>query len=371
MPGLSDDGGAEHSFAAMAPLIRQQGVELHLALLTPRQDLVAPLEAAGVRIHDLSSERHLVGRVRSLRGLIRLLEPDVVHATLFDATLPTELASIGSKAPMLVSWASTTYGPDRLAEPGVRPGVIHAYRLAEMALGRLSGSWYHAVTEGVGRCNGEALRVPRSRVLVGERGRDPARFSPAGRIEAPGGEGTRRILAVGRQEPVKGYERLLRAFEHIADELPEVKLTIVGREGGATDGLRRYRDGMRHRDRVEFAGQRDDVHELMRDAAVVVCSSWREGASGAVIEAMAAGVPVVTVRLAGLEGVAVDGVNAVVVEPDALAEGVLRVLTDGRLAAELGAGGRRTFLDRFTLQRAAERMVEIYRTVGGSKWSTT
>ena len=86
MPGLTPDAGAERSLVALAPLLAAAGVELHLAVLTERQGLVPELGAMGIPVHDLSAAHGLVQRVRSLRALLRLIRPDLVHATLFEAS---------------------------------------------------------------------------------------------------------------------------------------------------------------------------------------------------------------------------------------------------------------------------------------------
>ena len=112
MPGLTPDAGAERSIVALAPLLAAAGVELHLAVLTERQGLVPELEAMGIPVHDLSASRGLVQRVRSLRALLRLIRPDLVHATLFEASQVAQIASLGSKVPVLITWANTDYTPE-------------------------------------------------------------------------------------------------------------------------------------------------------------------------------------------------------------------------------------------------------------------
>jgi len=117
---------------------------------------------------------------------------------------------------------------------------------------------------------------------------------------------------------------------------------------------------MRHGDRVHFLGQRDDVSALLACADVVVSSSWREGAAGALIEAMSVGVPIVTVQLDSLIGVIRNDVNGLMVSRDRLAESIEMVLNDADLAKRLGAGSRKQYEERFTLERSAARMSEIY-----------
>lgn len=368
IPGVTPDAGTERSLLAVAPGLVERGVQLHVAVLTDRQVLVPDLERLGVVVHDLSGRMRLPGRVRGIRDVVDAISPDLVHASLFEATLPTQLALVRSDIPLLISWANTNYGSARTDEPGSNTWKLGVVQGVEMVMGKLSHSRYHAVTPAVGRINGAGLRVDPCDVLVGERGRDPSRFHPD-RMEVPdlpAASGPRRIvLAVGRQEPQKGYETLLDAFDRTADTHPDVELMIAGRPGTATDDVLRAHRAMRHGTRVHFLGQRDDVADLMSYADVVVCSSWREGAAGSLIEAMACGTPIVTVRLAGLESILVDDENAVVVPRGDLASGLSRLLDDPVLGKRLAAAGRKTFERRFTIDGATTRMLEIYREVAG------
>jgi glycosyltransferase involved in cell wall biosynthesis len=359
IPGVSPDGGTEQSLVAMSDGLRARGVKLHLALLTSRQDLVPRLERQGVIVHDLSACHSVLTRARALRRVIAAISPDVIHASLYEATVPAQLASLRSGVPVLISWANVNYGGARLQQPGTSRFRLIRVQAVEALLGRLSASRYHAVTEAVAQLNRRHLAVPSGLVSVGERGRDPQRFPEAG----PASTRDRVVLAVGRQDHQKGYESLLEAFDELADTDKEVRLQVAGRQGSATQRIRRVHESMRHGDRVDFLGQRDDVAELMAHAAAVVCASWREGAAGALIEAMASRTPIVSVPVAGLEGVLVPGENAVVVERRELARGLEQVLGDPDLADRLAEQGRRTFEKRFTIEAATDRMVEIYRQV--------
>jgi len=369
LPGITPDAGTETSFVAVAEELTGLGVRFHLVLLTDRQTLVPPLRELGVQIHDLSGHRTLLGRTRAIRSLVADLRPDVVHASLHEATIPTQLALVGTGVPLLVSWVNTNYGEGRLGDPGVTAWKLGGVRLVEGLLGRASGSWYHAVTPAVGLLNGQAIHAPMRRVLLGERGRDPDRFPfrDGRRAPRPGGlpvdEDGEMVLAVGRQEHQKDYPLLLRSFDRLARRRPGVELVVAGRPGAATPEIEHIRAGLSAADRIHLVGQRDDVPDLLRSADVVVCSSRREGAAGALVEAMATGVPVVSVRVAGLEGVLLDGENSVVVARDDLDLGIERVLDDADLAERLTRTARRDFEARFTTTTAAARMRDLYAAV--------
>ena len=374
LPGITPDAGTEQSFMAVAPVLLEAGVTIHLVVLTTRQSLVPTLESLGVVVHDLSSITGTPKRARALRKLIEQLHPDVVHASLHEATLPAQVAVVRTGTPIVVTWANTNYGEGRREEPGVDPWKLGALRWIEAGLGRASKSWYQAVTPAVGRINGQAVHAPRDHILLGERGRDPDLFpyrgeQPVSRPDdLPVDTASRLILAIGRQEPQKDYPLLLRSFDRLAERRDDVELVIAGRVGSSSRRIDELRDSLASRDRIHLIGQRDDVADLLRAADVVVCSSRREGAAGALIEAMACGAPVVSVPVAGLEGVLIDGRNSLLVPRESLDYGIERVLNEPELARRLSVNGRASFEERFTIDAAADQMLRIYRAVAGSTW---
>ena len=173
-----------------------------------------------------------------------------------------------------------------------------------------------------------------------------------------------RVMFVGRLHPQKGVDVLLRAaaalrarrpqqdvrFELVGDGPSRVELIALGRDLGL--------DGQ-----VRFHGDRDDVATLLGAADVFVLPSRAEGISNALLEAMAAGLPVVATAIPGNTDVISDGRDGILVEaedPASLADGIERLLDDGDLRARLGREARRTIASRFTIDRVADRYRELY-----------
>lgn len=177
------------------------------------------------------------------------------------------------------------------------------------------------------------------------------------------------VLFLGRHEPRKGLEVLLRAVAH----LPEDVTVWVAGDGPQTDELRaRYQDP-----RIEWLGRiSDDERDRRLAGASVFCAPSLGGESFGVIllEAMAAGTPVVASAIPGYAKVADpaarDGASdrpaaAILVEPDddvALAEALGRVLRDGDTAAHLREQGARRAAE-FDLEVLCDRYLEIYRSL--------
>ena len=366
VPSMTPEAGAETSLASVIPHLVAAGMDVHLAILTANQSLVPSLRVPGVTIHDLSGHRR-VGEVSTLRRLIKRTAPSVVHATLFRAAVPAQLATLGVGIPVLVTWANTPTENEAVRVASWKLGLVRQF---EAGLGAISRSYYHAVTQGVADTKGRELRVPHGRIRVAERGRDPERFTTvdpsrvdAVRSELGLGGRDQLLLAIGRQEHQKGYDQLLWAFERAAETDPFAHLALAGRKGSATAQIDSILATLRHAARVHVLGHRDDIPELLCAADFVVCASRREGATGALIEAMASHTPIVSVEIAGLRGVLVDDVNAIVVPRDQLAEGLQRALSDPVRARELADRAQATFFERFTIERSAASLFDVYRWV--------
>jgi phosphatidylinositol alpha-mannosyltransferase len=169
------------------------------------------------------------------------------------------------------------------------------------------------------------------------------------------------VLFVGRHEPRKGLDVLLAALPHLP---PDVRVWVVG-DGPDTDALRRA-----HADdeRVEWLGRVDDVEKRRRMAAAdVYCTPALRGESFGIVllEAMAAGTPVVASDIDGYRNVATDGVDAALVPPgdaEALGHAISGVLGDLARRASLVSGGQAR-AEMFSMDHLAQRYLDLYESI--------
>jgi glycosyltransferase involved in cell wall biosynthesis len=173
------------------------------------------------------------------------------------------------------------------------------------------------------------------------------------------------IITVGRQEHPKGLRHLLAAAARLLPTRPRAVLLLAGREGNTSAELRQLtvRLGL-GAERVRFLGHRDDVPDLLAAADVLAVASGVEGMPGAVLEAMALGVPVVAFDIPTVAEVVEPDRSGLLVpagDPAALAAAIERVLADPDLAGRLGRRGREVFAVRFTLAASARGMAALYR----------
>jgi glycosyltransferase involved in cell wall biosynthesis len=371
-------GGAEQSLAMLAPHLVGQGIDLHVAYLVEGDGLRAEIERAGVPVLSLAEPG--AGRRRWLARTVDLvaeLRPAVVHTTLFEADLAGRRAASRVGVPCVSSFVNSTYGRSQADREDISRAKLRAAQAVDALTARRVAR-FHAVTEHVASVMSRRLLVPRDKIEVIPRGRDAAAL---GRRSEARAAGTRRrlgipadaelIVAVGRQEPQKGLDVLLKALSAVRARFPDVRVLIAGREGRATAALADLTAASGLAGTVTFLGMRDDVADLLCAADVFAFPSRWEGAGGSLLEAMALECPIVTSRLPTLLET-VDESTAELVAPGSaneLARGLVGSLVDRRAAADRAAAARARFEERFTIEVSGRRMANLYARVadGGER----
>ncbi len=182
------------------------------------------------------------------------------------------------------------------------------------------------------------------------------------------GVGPRYVLSVGTLEPRKNHARLIRAFEQLGAD--DTELVLVGGPGWRSRSAERAIEASPARARIRRLGPvpTPDLTALYRGATVFAYPSLYEGFGLPVLEAMAAGTPVLTSDVSSLPEVAGDA--ALVVDPrsvDAIRTGLARLLDHPSLRDRLAEAGREREAT-FTWERAARETLEVYRAaLGGGR----
>ena len=182
-------------------------------------------------------------------------------------------------------------------------------------------------------------------------------------------EDARCLVSVGRHASVKAYDVLLRAFALVSHRRPRLRLTLVG-DGPERQNLERLAERLCVGSVVDFVGFRDDVPELLAKQDLFVLASRHEGISIAILEAMRAGLPVVSTRVGGVPDTVVDGVTGVLVPPDdapRLAQAIDSLLECPCSLRAIGAAGRAVQQRSFSLARMSQMYLQLYQADGAPK----
>jgi glycosyltransferase involved in cell wall biosynthesis len=337
---------------------------------------MASLRERGLRCVNLPIERsrNLGAHVRSYRRLSAWLrdEPfDIVHVHTPIAALIGRLAAARRRAPIRIYTAHGFYFHD--AMPGWQ-------RRVHVVLERFGARFHHYLFTQSDEDRAAAIRCrisPEDRVRAIGNGVDLERFNPE-RFSDADREATRAALGISREARVlaiigrlvreKGYFELFRASARLADRFPDFRLLVIGDalasdHDDSTNDLRELVDALGIHARIIFAGQRDDVPELLHASDVFALPSYREGMPRSVIEAMAMALPAVVTDIRGCREEVVDGETGFIIparDDEALAERCGRLLADPDAARAMGRAGRSRARDLFSERVVFERQIEIY-----------
>lgn len=171
------------------------------------------------------------------------------------------------------------------------------------------------------------------------------------------------ILNVARLDSQKNHKRLFEAFCTVCRQFSEAELVLVG-DGVLAEELKAFAQELGIRDQIRFEGLQDDVAKYFEEADLFCLSSDYEGMPMTLIEAMAAGMPIVSTNVGGIPDMLQDETSALLVPAGAisLADAMIRVMSDEALRCRLGENAWRAGR-KFSHRRMAKRYLALYQHV--------
>jgi glycosyltransferase involved in cell wall biosynthesis len=175
------------------------------------------------------------------------------------------------------------------------------------------------------------------------------------------------IGSLGRLEPRKGHDTLIRAMPAILARVPDACLLIAGHDPwryGKT--LQALIDDLGLKDRARLVGFQADVSSFFHALDVFAFASRAEGFGQVLIEVMDAGRPVVASRIAPLTEIVEDRLTGLLVavdDPQAFADGIVSLLGDSARRRRMGEAGRRRIREQFSAETMARRTVRLYESL--------
>jgi len=339
-------GGTEEYLRQMGVALRAIGSRHVVALRAIAPELKALLEASGVDVLELSDLTDA-----TIDALVRHVRPDIVVLNFFGTfgAIASVCVAAGARKVVVVDDHS---GPIRALSPLALSLRRARARLSMNGVDRVVGV-SDFVTKRLRNALGDDDRI--YRVYNGVR-------APVMRASLD--DGADWIVCAGYMIQEKGFQTLIRAFEALHTQHPKARLALIG------DGPWRHRlqaIAAPMGDRVVFAGQRDDVPELMAGARVVVVPSlWQEAFGFVVAEAMRAGVVVVASRTGGIPELIEHGETGLLFPPgdvDALTAQLQLALVDEVTSARVRTAARAYANKHFCVERMVSDMIALFHEV--------
>lgn len=357
-------GGAERIVEQLATRLSRDRYALQVACLYDPHPVGVDIRAAGISVVDLEmrNKADLRAPLRLLR-LLRHQEIQILHAHLFHANLLG--ATVGKLAgvPAIIA-----------TRHNVNIGGSHREQVYRWS-SRLCDAVV-AISAEVQRVQLQRSRTPSSRVTLIPNGVQVDTFVDADQraVDALADEWhiaphTPVIGTLARLHEQKGHVYLLDAVARLRRELPTIKVLVVG-DGALRRPLEAQSQDLGLSDAVIFTGTRREVPEILALLDVFVLPSLWEGLPIALLEAMAAGLPVVATPVGGVPEVVVDGATGLLVpprDPEALANAILALLRQPDLRCRMGSAGQARVRERFSIERMIRDTDALYQRLLAKK----
>ena len=354
-------GGMENGLVSLINNLPSSSYRHAIVCIEDHSDFRDRLTRADTEVLEMRRSRIGTWRLRyRLVRTFRRLKPAIVHSrnkSGLDALLPARLAGV----PHCVH-----------GEHGWDVHDLDGHSVKEQVLRRLHAPLverYVTVSRSLRDYLVERVGIRPERITTICNGVDTGKFQPAPRKPAgilPAQLAREELViigTVGRLQPVKDQQLLLRAFAGLVRESPGVaataRLLLVG-NGPLRDTLMQLAQSLGIAHLTAFTGDRTDVAQLLQCMDVFVLPSLAEGISNTLLEAMATGLPVVATRVGGNVELVRDGENGALFESGdvaSLTHLLAGYVTDGSARRRHGERSRRLALESFSL----EAMIEGYR----------
>ena len=354
-----DQSGAERQLTLLATALPNSDFQVNVIALNRGGYYAEQLQQADIRV-DVLEKRFRFDPLTFLRLRRRLqrTQPDIVQSFLFSANSYVRLPGMCPPQTKVI----------------VSERCVDSWKSGwQLATDRRLISRTDAMTansESVADFYTSKVGVPRDRITVIPNG-VPIAGGGEGSIRAELGlaESDKLVGFVGRLAPQKCLDDLIYGFQLMQQNIPSAHLLIVG-EGPERDRLAELARSFECREKVFFAGHREDASQLISQLDAFCLPSSFEGMSNSLMEAMAAGVPVVVSNIPSNQELVTDGENGILFPLNhgpGITKGLTDVLSDQDLAKRLGQAARTTIEQKHSVARMVDDHIRLYQRLAHEK----
>jgi len=363
-----DVGGTERHLSLIAPRLKERGWRPVIFCLWRRGQLASVLEKAGVEvIGRVSSEKERWVGLRNMPAVaiswLRLIslvlqrKPQIMHFFLPAAYVIGAPVAMSLRVPVKVmSRRSLNIYQNKLLMLRQVERWLHRHVTAVL------GNSKHVVRELI-----EQEGCQSDQVGLIYNGADLSAINSAQRMDVSVlGIPTDAIILimVANLIPYKGHADLLNALGQVAAEMPQPwYLICVGRDQGYEQQLRDQAEKLGLKENVRFLGERNDVPELLKTSDIGLLTSHEEGFSNAVIEGLAAGLPMIVTNVGGNAEAVVSGKTGIVVpphDPSSLGRAILQLVSNPQLRSKMADAARTRAGRDFAIESCVEKYDRLY-----------
>jgi glycosyltransferase involved in cell wall biosynthesis len=368
--GSCEIGGAEKQMLTLVRALQAYGFSCHVfslqrggALRSRFGELGVPVHSGGLQKGDIVHKpwKLLLAELRLLR-LLRRIKPLVLHSFLPLVTFMGAVAGRICRVPLVIT-SRRSLGKYQERYRALRFFDLLANRLSHYVTVNSRSVWNDVIIRdnvdpkklvliynGVDHSN---FKVPREvRVKL----RNKTGFTHSHKV----------VTVVANLIPYKGHAELLAAAAAVIDQMPSSRFWLVGKDRGMQKHLKQKARELGILNRVIFAGERSDIPNILAASDILVLPSHEEGFSNVILEAMAAGLPLVATRVGGAQEAVLDGVTGWLVQPNRpkeLATKIVDLLNNPKRSKEWGERGKERVKKEFGIEKMVEEHLMLYQGV--------
>lgn len=297
-----------------------------------------------------------------LAAIVRKHKIDIIHSQLFAANIYGRILAKFMAKPIVSTLQSCDYEPDSYLYSRKR-------QIVDSLTAKIASGKFIAVSDFVKESYIKRLGLKSEKFKVVHNSLDFDNFKPYSpqeierlRQELGINKEATVILNIGRLDPPKGQNTLLSAFAKTARVLNNVKLLIVG-IGPSEQELKELRDSLGLGDKVSFLGLRDDVVKLLQLCDIYISTSFREGFSMSVLEALYMKKPSIVSRMVYMPEVLKDNVTAFLVDPEditGISGKIIEVAGSRQIAESVGQKGHLLVKENFDASKNIKLLEDVY-----------